>query len=280
MSLSSTSSEVVLASSPTMEDITAWMFLTYTYTGQTDLLQTPGLYPDPLSNSVAYTRIAEVNQTTDKRTSETIRVLAKEKHVILAFHNYGACSTLFSVKVTYNGCPDKTLRSSLVSLTRTVAPANDSEPTRVEGNCVKDTVQVYGSLYVHCESNGEWNTTGLEGRCICKEDMQNNDGICKGNVTVVAFTVYSIYYLSFFFWLVFFFVVFSFLLGILKQLSHWAPSLFPRRSPETSTFYFALFRNAPWKHCGLQARTHTGFHRLRKSVEQIFRITRKPPKGY
>ena len=168
----------------------------------------PGLYPDPLSNSVAYTRIAEVNQTTDKRTSETIRVLAKEKHVILAFHNYGACSTLFSVKVTYNGCPDKTLRSSLVSLTRTVAPANDSEPTRVEGNCVKDTVQVYGSLYVHCESNGEWNTTGLEGRCICKEDMQNNDGICKGNVTVVAFTVYSIYYLSFFFgW--FFFLLFS-----------------------------------------------------------------------
>ena len=139
------------------------------------------LYPDPLSNSVAYKKIAEINQTTDEITSETISVLANKKHVILAFHNYGACSTLLSVRVTYNVCPDETLRSSLVTLPRTVAPANDSEPTRVEGNCVKDTVQVYGGLYVHCESNGEWNTTGLEGRCICKEDMQNNDGICKGN---------------------------------------------------------------------------------------------------
>ena len=138
-----------------------------------------GLYPDPLSNSVAYQRIAEINQTTDKRTSETINVLVKEKHVILAFHNYGACSTLYSVKVTYNVCPYETLSNSLVSLPRTVAPANVSAPIRVEGNCDKDTVQVPGSLYVHCESNGEWNTTGLEGRCICKEDMQNNEGICE-----------------------------------------------------------------------------------------------------
>ncbi|XP_020626372.1 ephrin type-A receptor 2-like [Orbicella faveolata] len=144
------------------------------------------LYPDPLTNSVAYKKIAEINQTTDK----AISVLIKGKHIILAFHNYGACSTLFSVKVTYNVCPDETLSNSLVSLPRTVAPANDSEPTRVEGNCDEDTVQVSGRLYVHCESNGEWNTTGLEGRCICKKDMQNNDGICKGNV--VAFTILSL----------------------------------------------------------------------------------------
>ena len=183
-----------------------------------------GLYPDPLSNSVAYKRIAEINQT-DKTTSETISVLVKEKHVILAFHNYGACSFLFSVKVTYNVCPDETLRSSLMSLPRTVAPANDSEPTRVEGNCYKGTVQVSGSLYVHCESNGEWNATGIEGRCICKEEMQPNDeGICIGNV---AFTLVSMklhmrltiasHILPFIFLDSLF--VFSFLLGILKQLS-------------------------------------------------------------
>ena len=140
----------------------------------------PGLYPDPLSNSLAYKRIAEINQTTDKRTSETMSVLVKEKHVILAFHNYGACSTLYSVKVTYNVCPDETLNNSLISLPRTVAPANDSQPVRVKGNCDKDTVQVSGSLYVHCESNGGWNTTGIEGRCTCEEDMQNNEGICEG----------------------------------------------------------------------------------------------------
>ena len=138
-------------------------------------------YPDPRSNAGTYKRIAELKQTADRTTYETISVLAKEKHVILAFHNYGACSTLFSVKVTYNVCPDEILRGSLVTLPRTVAPANDSEPTRAQGECTnKEAVQVYGSLYVYCESNGEWNTTELEGRCVCKEDMQNNEGICEG----------------------------------------------------------------------------------------------------
>ena len=154
------------------------------YVNQSDqFIADPALYPDPLSNSVAYKKIAEINQTTDQITSETISVLAKENRAILAFHNYGACSTLFSVKVTYNVCPDETLRRRLVSLPRTVAPANDSDPTRVKGECNKEAVQVYGSLYVHCESNGEWNTTGLEGRCICKEDMQNNEGICEGKLS-------------------------------------------------------------------------------------------------
>ena len=181
------------------------------YVNQSDqLIADPSLYPDPRSNSVAFKRIAEINQTTDKATSETISILAKEKHVILAFYNYGACSSLFSVKVTYNVCPDETFRSSLVSVPMTVAPANDSEPTPVEGNCDKDTVQVSGSLYVHCESNGEWNTTELEGRCICKEDMQNDDGMCKGNIehafTIRSMKVYMrrIYYFSFS-WLAFLF---------------------------------------------------------------------------
>ena len=140
------------------------------------------LYPDPLSNgSVAYEKVAEINQATDITTSETKSILVKGNYVILAFHNYGACSILLSVKVTYNVCPDETLSSSLVSLQRTVAPANDSATIRVEGNCTKDAVQVSGSLFVHCESNGEWrNTTGLEGKCICKEDMENNGGTCQG----------------------------------------------------------------------------------------------------
>ena len=138
------------------------------------------LYPDPLINSVAYEKVAEIKQATNKITSETISILVTGKYVILAFHNNGSCSTLFSVKVTYNVCPDETLGSSLMSLPRTVAPANDSQPIRVEGNCIKDAVQVSGSLFVHCESNGEWNTTGLKGKCICKEDMENNGGICQG----------------------------------------------------------------------------------------------------
>jgi len=158
------------------------------YVHQSDqLIADLDLYPDPLSISVAYKKIAEINQTTDIRTSETISVLVKEKHVILAFHNYGACSTLFSVKVTCNVCPDETRNGSLVSLPRTVAPANASERIRIEGSCIKDAVRGSGSLFVHCESNGEWNTTGLKARCICKEDMQNIEGICAGKV--VACTI-------------------------------------------------------------------------------------------
>jgi len=161
------------------------------YVHQSDhFIADQGLYPDPLSNSVAYEKVTDFKQATDKITSETISVLVKGKHAILAFNNYGACSSLFSVKVTFNVCPDETLSDRLVSLSRTVAPANDSEPIHVEGNCSTDAVQVSGSLYVHCESNGEWNTSGLEGRCICKENMQNNGGLCEGNVA--AFTILSL----------------------------------------------------------------------------------------
>jgi len=137
-------------------------------------------YPDPLIDTTAYEKVAEIKEAINKKHSETIKaVLVKGQYTIVAFHNYGACSTLLSVKVTYNVCPGKTISNSLVSLKKTVAPANDSNNIRVEGNCVKDAVQTSGSLYVHCDSNGEWNTTGLEGRCICKEDMQNNGGICE-----------------------------------------------------------------------------------------------------
>ena len=140
------------------------------------------LNPDPLSNLMAYEKVAEIKQATDVRTCETISIPVKGKYAILAFHNYGACSTLFSVKVTYNVCSGETLSSSLMSVPRTVAPANDSQPVRVKANCTKDTVQVSDSLYAHCESNGEWNTTRLEGRCICKEDMQNNEEICESTL--------------------------------------------------------------------------------------------------
>ena len=138
-------------------------------------------YPDPLSDTAAYEKVAEIKQAIDSKNSETISVLVKGRYTILAFHNYGACSTLFSVKVTYNVCPDETLSRSLVSLQKTVAPANDSDTIRVEGSCIKDAVKVSGSLFAHCKSNGEWNTTGLEGRCICEEDMESNGGICEGN---------------------------------------------------------------------------------------------------
>lgn len=145
-------------------------------------------YPDPLSNTTAYEKVAEIKQAINMRKVETINALVKGKYVILAFHNYGACSTMFSVKVTYNVCPDEPLSDTLVTLPRTVAPANDSKPIRVEGSCDKNTVHVRGSLFVYCQSNGNWDTSGLKGRCICKEDMQNVGGKCQGTPGVMHFT--------------------------------------------------------------------------------------------
>ena len=142
-------------------------------------------YPDPFRSRMAYERAAVISQTTNKIFSETISVLVRGKYVILAFHDYGACITLFSVNVTYNVCSDESLSSGLILPPRTVAPANDSQPVRVEANCDKTAVQVSGSLYVHCESNGEWNTDGLEGRCICKEDAQNIEGECQGTLFLI-----------------------------------------------------------------------------------------------
>ena len=137
---------------------------------------------------MAYEKTAEIRRATDKRFSETIKVLVKGKYVILAFHNYGACSTVFSVKVTYNVCPDETLSGTLMMFPRTVAPANDTTPIGVEGSCAKNTVHVRGSLFVYCQSNGNWDTSGLQGRCICKEDMQNVEGKCQGKPGVIRVT--------------------------------------------------------------------------------------------
>jgi len=141
-------------------------------------------YPDPITNKAAYGKVTELRYISDNRTLQTTIIHVKGKYVFLAFHNYGACCTLFSVKVTYNVCPGQTLNEPLVSLSRTVAPENDSMSIPMQGHCMDDSVQVPGSLYVYCESTGEWNTSQLNGRCICKENMQNVGGKCQGKNVV------------------------------------------------------------------------------------------------
>ncbi|KAL9970840.1 hypothetical protein ACROYT_G023290 [Oculina patagonica] len=150
------------------------------YVNQSDkLIADTSLYPDPLNNAAAYEKVADIKQATNVQTFETINVLMKGTYVLLAFQNYGSCNVLYSVKVTYNICPDETLISSFVALPRTVSPANHSESIRVEGYCNKDAVQQPGSMYVYCKSNGQWNISGLGGKCVCKEDMQNVRRTCE-----------------------------------------------------------------------------------------------------
>lgn len=144
-------------------------------------------YPNPLSHTTSYEKIAELGHPTNVKTSKTVSVVIKGKFLFLAFHNNGACSILYSVKVSYNFCPEKTLGNNLLVLPRTAAPANELEISRVEGRCKENAVQLLSSLHAYCDSRGSWNKTSFEGRCICKENMENTDGRCQGKVVRVVF---------------------------------------------------------------------------------------------
>ena len=144
-------------------------------------------YPNPLSHTTSYEKIAELGHPTNVETSKTVPVVIKGKFLFLAFHNNGACSILYSVKVSYNFCPEKILSNNLLVLPRTAAPANELEISRVEGRCKENAVQLLSSLHAYCDSRGSWNKTSFEGRCICKENMENTDGRCQGKVVRVVF---------------------------------------------------------------------------------------------
>ena len=102
------------------------------------------------------------------------------KYIVLGIRDQGGCRTLYSVKISYKVCIEKTLEDSLVSLPSTISQL---KPTPVQGICGENSVQiVHGNLTVLCDSDGEWNTNRLESRCVCKEGMENTEGICTGMI--------------------------------------------------------------------------------------------------
>ena len=138
--------------------------------------------PNPIGSFGLYRKFATINhrQATNQPSSLTIPLRINSKFIVLGFRDQGGCRTLYSVKVTYRVCPERTLNNSLVSLPKTLAPFN-LQPIPVNGSCTENSFQsVEGSLSVVCERNGEWNTTRLVGNCVCKENMENNGGVCKG----------------------------------------------------------------------------------------------------
>ena len=135
--------------------------------------------PDPLTNNASYDKIARTAPSAlGIRVSQTFSVNVKEKYIVLAFHDQGSCSALFSVAVKYYFCPKTVHVGGLVNLPRTIAPANNSVP--VVSNCTKNAVHEQGILRVNCQSDGFWNISSLKENCICKEDMENVGGECKG----------------------------------------------------------------------------------------------------
>ena len=149
--------------------------------------------PNPIRNFSLYRRFANISRLSDSRTTLTVPLQITSKYIVLGFRDRGGCRTLYSVKVSYKICPGKTLADSLVSLPKIFSQL---ESISVEGSCAPNSVQsVSGNLTVLCDSNGEWNSSQLEGRCICKEDMEKSGGICQG-IKFVTFFSSMTYYIS------------------------------------------------------------------------------------
>ena len=127
------------------------------------------------------------NYTRHTRTF-TVVVKPHSVYILLAVHDQGACAYLWSFLMNYNVCPAFTHPTTHVQLPRTVAPANESFAIKVNGSCSQNgTESSNTSLYSYCESNGKWNRTLQQGKCLCKAGFTNIGLECKGKLRCLIF---------------------------------------------------------------------------------------------
>ena len=109
-------------------------------------------------------------------------VLTKAKGIYLALLDQGACLTIRKFVVRYRFCSE-TVPSKMVRFSRTVAPANDSNLTKQEGECAdpNSITKNNKKLFGVCLSNGEWNITD-NSTCLCNYGYEFTNGSfnCKG----------------------------------------------------------------------------------------------------
>ena len=137
------------------------------------------LIPNPVTSNSSYREFATIRGQASDQTISLALQLTK-RYIVLGFLDQGGCKILSSVRITYNICPGTTLSNCLVDLRETVAPSSVFESILVEGTCAENSFHIQGSLNVTCESSGQWNVSQFEGKCVCKEDMENVEGICTG----------------------------------------------------------------------------------------------------
>ena len=136
--------------------------------------------PGPLTGNSSYREIATISGQASVQTVFPITLQLKGKYLVLSFLDQGGCKVLYSVRITYNICPSTTLQGGLVYLQETLAPLSALKSVEVKGMCAVDSFRIQGSLNVSCESSGQWNVSQFEGKCVCKEDMENIGGTCSG----------------------------------------------------------------------------------------------------
>ena len=126
------------------------------------------------------------------------------KYIVLGIRDQGGCRILYSVKVSYKVCGAKTLEDSLASFPLILAQI---ESIPVQGICIANSRQILpGNLTIFCDSDGEWNTSRLESRCVCEKDMENRKEMCAGmRVLFLSSLLPFMFFLRYF---VFFFILF------------------------------------------------------------------------
>ena len=109
-------------------------------------------------------------------------IVTKAKGIYLALLDQGACLEIKKFVARYHFCSE-TVASKMFRFSRTVAPANEINLTKQEGECTdpnsiaKNNKKVFGV----CLSNGEWNITD-NSACLCNYgyELTNGSFTCKG----------------------------------------------------------------------------------------------------
>ena len=109
-------------------------------------------------------------------------VVTEAKGIYFALLDQGACLIIRKFAVRYRFCSE-TVPSKMVRFSRTVAPANDSNLTKQEGECAdpNSITKNNKKLFGVCLSNGEWNITD-NSACLCNYgyELTNGSFPCKG----------------------------------------------------------------------------------------------------
>ena len=150
----------------------------HAYVWESNTSVTPQQIPHPINDFQLYRRFANITRQSDQVTILTVPLHVTNRYIVLGIRDQGGCRTLYSVKVSYKFCFEKKFKDSLVQVPSTFSQV---ESTPVQGICRENSVQIVpGNLTVFCDSDGEWNTSRLESKCVCKEDMENTGGVCTG----------------------------------------------------------------------------------------------------
>ena len=160
----------------------------YAYVWESNTSVTPQQIPHPINDFQLYRRFAIITRQSDQETILTVPLHVTNKYIVLGIRDQGGCRILYSVKVSYKICIEKTLEDSLVSVPLTFS---QEESIHVQGICIANSRQIVpGNLTVSCDSSGELNSSRLKSRCVCKKDMENTAGVCTGMDTLLCISLF------------------------------------------------------------------------------------------